>query len=191
MLEALFDELWLAVEGWLADAVLLEEVELLDAAVLLDDAAVLLEAASLALLLMEPGLALEGWFALVEVLLAIGLPETPRAARVCWSRPEPEMPCCCWKACSAFSVFGPMMPSIAPGSWPLSFNACWTWRTCGSAWADAWDDVPDWEPLVLEAWLALEADLFVAAWLVLLDAWLLEAIEAWLDEEPCACLSVE
>lgn len=101
----------------------------------------------------------------------------------------------------------------------MSFSACCTWRTCGSAWADAWDDMPDCEPLVpaallvdawlpeallvdawlalleadlfVEAWLALEADLFVAAWLAVLDAWLLEAIEAWLDEEPCACLSVE
>lgn len=121
---------WFADDGWLLDAVLLEEGVLLEAAVLLD--AVLLdatwlallgeavspaEAVWLALLLIEPELALEdGWLALLEVLLAIGLPETPRAARVCWSRPEPEMPCCCWKAWSAFSVCGPMIPSIGPGS---------------------------------------------------------------------------
>jgi hypothetical protein len=66
--------------------------------------------------------------------------------------------------------------------------------------------MPDCEPLVPAAWLALEADLFeddawlaldsglfVEAWLALLDeGWLLEAMEAWFDdEEPCACLSVE
>jgi hypothetical protein len=99
----------------------------------------------------------------------------------------------------------------------LSFRACWTWRTCGSAEADAWEDMPDWELLALagwlalleadwlvdawlvleadllvDAWLALEAGLLVDAWLALLEAgWLLEAIEAWLDEEPSAFFSVE
>jgi hypothetical protein len=121
----LADELWFAEEGWLLDAVLLEDAVLLDAAALPDAAwlALLEEAVSPAeavwlALPIEPELALDegAWLALLEVLLAIGLPETPSAARVCWSRPEPEMPCFCWKACSAFSVFGPMMPSIAPGS---------------------------------------------------------------------------
>lgn len=96
----------------------------------------------------------------------------------------------------------------------MSFRACWTWRTCGSAWADPCADMPDCEPLAawlvleadwfvdawlvleaalfVDAWFALEADLFVAAWLALLDdGWLLEAIEAWLAEEPSAFFSVE
>lgn len=56
------------------------------------------------------------------------------AASVCESRvPDAEMPCAVWKSRSALSVFGPMMPSIAPGSWPLSFKACCACWTDGSA----------------------------------------------------------
>jgi hypothetical protein len=119
---------WLVLdeEPWFAEELCLDE-GLLDAVLLdavladedwapVEDAVLPDEAVWFALLPIEPELALADWLALLEVLLAIGLPETPSAARVCWSRPEPEMPCFCWKACSAFSVFGPMMPSIGPGS---------------------------------------------------------------------------
>ena len=74
-----------------------------------------------------------GWLALVE-LEADAPPEMPSAARVCWSsEPDPDKPCACWKLVSAAWVFGPILPSIGPGSWPLSFSACWTCFTCESA----------------------------------------------------------
>ena len=99
----MLDELWFALEdGWFAEEGWL---------------AALLEAAWFALLVE---LALDGWLLdvlLVEALLASESPWTPSAARVCWSSsPAPEIPCCCWKLCSACFVCGPMMPSICPGS---------------------------------------------------------------------------
>jgi hypothetical protein len=45
------------------------------------------------------------------------LAEPPRADCVCVSRPlEPDRPCADWKERSALCVFGPMTPSIGPGS---------------------------------------------------------------------------
>lgn len=59
----------------------------------------------------------EGWLALVPALAVFCAPPWFNAASVCWSSsPEPWMPCACWKAFSAFLVFGPMTPSTAPGS---------------------------------------------------------------------------
>jgi hypothetical protein len=114
----------------------------------------------------------------------------------------------CFAWSTAACVRGPMMPSTGPGSKPLSFSACWSWRTDSSPWdalpeADAplvpealpLADAPlvpeapllellD-EPLValeamLEDWLAeAEAD----GWLVDEEDWLAEAeVAGWLDE---------
>lgn len=91
----------------------------------------------------------DGWLLLVEPEAeAEAPPETPSAERVCWSSwPEPEMPCVCWKLCSAAWVFGPILPSTGPGSLPLSFRACWTWRT--------------WEPSAeVEAEVEVDIELF-------------------------------
>jgi hypothetical protein len=69
--------------------------------------------------------------------------------------------------------------------------AAWLALPEPDAFVDAWLALE--AGLLVEAWLALDAGLFVDAWLAVLDdGWLLEAIEAWLDEEePWACLSVE
>ena len=55
---------------------------------------------------------------------------TPSASLVLLSSvPLADNPCCCWNAFNADFVFGPMMPSISPGSWPLSLSACCTFFT--------------------------------------------------------------
>ena len=100
----------------------------------------------------------DGWLVLVDAWLALE-PVEPEADALC----EPH---CCWAAC----VFGPMMPSIAPGSQPLSFSDCCSWRTSSE---------PFEEPEALleasDGWL-VEAD--AAGWLVEADAagWLVEAL---------------
>src|SRR5882672_1328640 len=45
-------------------------------------------------------------------------------------RPVAFRPSLLWKSLSAAWVLGPILPSISPGSWPLSLSACWTARTC-------------------------------------------------------------
>jgi hypothetical protein len=84
-----------------------------------------------------------------------------------------------WYCFRAARVFGPMTPSIGPGSKPASFSICCCWRTsslpalalacedapgfevadCDEApWFEAadCDDAPELEaPWVLEGWLAL------------------------------------
>lgn len=59
-----------------------------------------------------------GWLLdVVESADAEASPEIPSAESVCGSRlPEPDRPCADWKLCSAAWVFGPILPSIAPGS---------------------------------------------------------------------------
>jgi hypothetical protein len=153
------DELELALAGWLLalllidDGLFVEAVELLEAAGWLLEVAGMLpvaEFADAAGWLLEVAefadaagwLDEDGWLLLVELEEATDAPpEMPSAARVCWSSwPEAERPWACWKLCSAACVFGPILPSIAPGSWPLSFSACWTcftWLSPDEAEADA------------------------------------------------------
>ncbi len=51
------------------------------------------------------------------------------AASVCWSScPLAVRLFCCWNCLIAASVFGPIFPSTVT-SMPLSFSACWAWRT--------------------------------------------------------------
>lgn len=113
------------IDDWLVD----DEVELLDVAGWLLVVAGSLVAAEGGWLADDDEA--DGWLLLVEPEAeAEAPPETPSAERVCWSSwPEPEMPCACWKLCNAAWVFGPILPSTGPGSLPLSFRACWTWRT--------------------------------------------------------------
>jgi hypothetical protein len=68
---------------------------------------------------------------LVELVELVEEADAPfKEARVCASRlPETEMPWEVWYAFRALVVFGPRTPSIAPGSWPLSFSACCACRT--------------------------------------------------------------
>jgi hypothetical protein len=80
-------------------------------------------------------------------------------------------------ACFAWSmaawVRGPMMPSTGPGSKPLSFSACCSWRTDSSPAA--------WLPLILLESDLLESD---APLVELADAPLVEAEDAgWLVED--------
>jgi hypothetical protein len=85
-------------------------------------------------------------------------------------------------ACFALSraawVFGPMMPSTGPGSKPLSFSACWSWRTDSSPFAPA--------AMLesLEGWL-VEAEM--AGWFAEAepDGWLVEAA-GWFAEADAA-----
>ena len=70
-----------------------------------------------------------------ELELLLPLEEAPSAESVCWSSwPEAEMPCCCWNCSMAACVFGPSWPSTLPTSRPLSFSACWAWRTVELSW---------------------------------------------------------
>jgi hypothetical protein len=58
------------------------------------------------------------------VLLVLA-PSTPSDCIVFASSwPVACMPCAFWKSRSACFVLGPILPSIVPGSWPLSFKAC-------------------------------------------------------------------
>ena len=45
-------------------------------------------------------------------------------------RPLALIPSLLWKSFSAAWVLGPITPSTAPGSCPLSFSACWAALTC-------------------------------------------------------------
>ena len=182
------DELELALDGWLlllADGCSDEE----EAAELLEVAGWLLEVAGMLPVVEADWLAEEavellaaagwlldeaadGWLLLVEPddgAEAEAPPDRPSAARVCWSTwPDPERPCACWKLCSAACVFGPILPSIAPGSMPLSFNACWT---CFTWLSPAEEDLVE----------AFGASMAVLGWAELAEAELVDAlVEGWL-----------
>ena len=51
--------------------------------------------------------------------------------------PVASIPSLDWKSRRAALVRGPINPSMGPGSWPLSFSACWTAITCGEPWSPA------------------------------------------------------
>jgi hypothetical protein len=135
---------------------------------------------------------LDGWLAEADVLLEA----------------EPSMPATCTPAALAWSmaacVRGPLTPSTGPGSKPLSFSACWSWRTDSSplAWLpealalvpfEAEAELVPFEPLVEpeaieedDGWLVEAED---EGWFV--DAgWLAEAeADGWLVEADDALLS--
>lgn len=96
--------------------------------------------------------------------------------------------CACWIAAC---VRGPILPSTGPGSKPLSFSACCSWRVCSSPpWlADA--EAPCEEPLSLEADWLLEADLPLEADWPLEAGWSLELAEPCADCDVLAPLSLE
>jgi hypothetical protein len=60
---------------------------------------------------------------------------------------EEEAPC---DAVCAAWVFGPMMPSIGPGSKPLSFSDCCSWRTESVPALVLLDDEAPWSDVVAD-----------------------------------------
>jgi hypothetical protein len=122
-------------DGWVLLELLFESLLML----LLEGLEVLLELGVLELFELELGLLeLELLEPRLLELLPLALPEDEplSAAVVCASRlPDTARPCSCWNCSSAALVFGPITPSIAPTSLPLSFRACWAWRTDSSACA--------------------------------------------------------
>ena len=132
----------------------------------------------------------EGWLA--EAVVAGWLAEAEADELL---EAEPSIPAICTPAACAWSmaacVFGPLTPSIGPGSKPLSFSACCSCRTDSSPWA--WLPLP--EAAIEEGWFAeAEADGWFAeaevdGWFAEAAGWLAEADTAgWLAEAD-VCLS--
>jgi hypothetical protein len=99
-----------------------------------------------------------------ELLPDVEEPSTPNASLVLLSSvPLADSPCCCWKAFNADFVFGPMMPSISPGSWPLSLSACCTFFTSSlpAALLAEWlvEDISDEDPAEEEDDMPVSPDL--------------------------------
>ncbi|HYC36099.1 MAG TPA: hypothetical protein VEC19_06735 [Usitatibacter sp.] len=163
------------VEAWLVEALLLDAEPWLVEAVLPEAEPWLVEAM---LPEAEPWLVeavlpeAEPWLVLAEELWPALEPSD--------ADDEPACPHCCIAAC----VRGPMMPSIGPGSQPLSFRACCCWRTssepCEAPLADALSEADAPLPDDDEARLPEVDPLPEAAPLPELDPWLVEA-----ESEPC------
>jgi len=64
-----------------------------------------------------------------------------------------------WNICSAARVLGPMIPSIGPGSWPLSLSASWMAVTCLAPLPAGGDPAPQGDPVEV---LALVSDFEVS-----------------------------
>jgi hypothetical protein len=168
----LVDEDWFAeaeAEGWLVDADWFAEAE---AEGWLADADWFAEAEA------------DGWLAEAEDEENGLEPEAEAEAPAAASRPGMSAPADFACAIAAW-VCGPMTPSTGPGSKPLSFSACWSWRTDSSP-ADwlAPAVAPCDEALSLEADMPLEADVSLEA-----DMPLEELAEGWFAEAevPALC----
>jgi hypothetical protein len=124
---------------------------------------------------IEPELA--DWFA--EAELGDWLPE-PKLADWLPDDAALSRPAICAPAALAWSIAacvrGPLMPSIGPGSKPLSFSACWSWRTDSSPWA--WLPEALAEPEVL----AFDAEALLAPFEPLFEPEAIEDEEGWLAE---------
>jgi hypothetical protein len=131
----------------------------------------------------------DGWFAEAEDDGWLAEAEAPIEPLVEACALSPGMSA--FAACAlsmAACVRGPLMPSTGPGSKPLSFSACCSWRTDSSpcdALAEADAPFAALEPLLAledipEDWLA-EAE--AAGWLLDDEGWFAEAdVDGWLAE---------